>query len=278
MPKLLAAVVAGVLACSMPSVVVAETDEATAEALMRDSGIWKELGEVSGQVHASLARALAEGQQQHETAILARMETAVDQAYAPERLRTSAKEIILQEMEEAHLPAIREWYESDIGTTIANIEDSAPADKESRVKLTETGAALLKDTLPSRRALLETILTASRAVEVTSRITINSTVAALRAVARANPEAPIPSEQKLRSQLDEARSRIEQALSVEFLQVCASMYAEVPDTKLREYGKFLDSPAGQHLSTTLANAIDAALRDGAKRLGREIVPSKGLAA
>lgn len=278
MPKLLAALLAGVLACSMPSVVLAETDEATAEALMRDSGIWKELGEVSAQVHASLARALAEGSQQQEAAVLARMERAVDQAYAPERLRTSAREVLLQEMDQSHVPAIRQWYESDIGTTIANIEDSAPADKEARTKLTETGAALLKDTLPSRRALLETILSASRAVEVTSRITINSTVAALRAVARANPEAPIPSEQKLRSSLDEARSRIEQALSIEFLQVCASMYAEVPDANLREYGKFLDSPAGQHLSAALGNAVDAALSDGAKRLGREIVPSKGMAA
>jgi hypothetical protein len=278
MTKLLAAVLAGALACTMPSVALAETDEATAEALMRDSGIWKELGLVSPQVHGSLARALAADNQDRETSVLERMEMAVDAAYAPQRLRRTALEVVMQETDETHLPAIREWFASEIGTKIANIEDAAPADKDQRNQMTEKGASLLKATLPSRRALLQNILNASRAVEITSVITINSTVAALRAVADANPEAPIPSEEKLRSELDNSRERIEQALNVEFLQVCAGMYAEIPDAKLREYGAFLDSPAGQHLSVVLGNAIDASLRSGAKRLGREISPAKGLAA
>jgi hypothetical protein len=278
MMKMLAAILAGVVVCTTPPASIAATDEATAEALMRDSGIWKELGSVSAQVHASLARALADGNQDRDAAILKRMEGAVDAAYAPQRLRTSALEVLASEANPMYLPAINKWFASETGTSIANIEDSAPAGKEERVQLTEKGAALLEQTLPSRRALLETILTASRAVEVTSKITINSTVAALRAVANANPDAPIPSEEKLLSELDAARPRIEAALSAEFLQVCASMYAEVPNDRLRDYGQFLDSPAGRHLSEVLAVAIDIALSDAAKRLGSDLVPSKGMAA
>lgn len=278
MTKLLAALCVSITVCSVPPHALAVTDEATAEALMRDSGIWKELGQVAAQVHSSVARALADGNANREASVLARMESAVDAAYAPQRLRTSALGVVVQDMDETHLPAIRDWYASRTGTTIANIEDKAPADRESRTKLTEAGATLLETILPSRRAILRSILSASRAVEITSQLTINSTVAALRAVVTANPEAPLPSEEKLLGELDAARSRIEEALSTEFLQVCASMYAEVSDEELRAYGDFLESPAGRHLTVVLANAIDAALSGGAKRLGREMVPSKGLAA
>jgi hypothetical protein len=276
MMKLLAAVVAGVVACAMPHAALAGTDEATAEALMRDSGIWKELGDVASQVHASVTRALTDGNEAREARVLERMETAVDAAYAAQRLRMSARDVIIEDMDETHLPAIRDWYAGKTGVAIANIEDAAPADKESRTKLTEKGAALLAEILPSRRALLQTILASSRAVEITSQLTINSTVAALRAVATANPEAPLPSEEKLLSELDAARPRIEQALTTEFLQVCASMYVDVSDSQLREYNEFLDSPAGRHLTVVLANAVDAALTGGAKRLGRDIIPAKGV--
>lgn len=125
--------------------------------------------------------------------------------------------------------------------------------------------------------MLDAIVSASRSAEFWATISIHSTLAVMGGIARANPGQPMPPESELSSQLQAARPAMEQALSTNFLETYASVYKKVPDARLEQYVKVLTSPAGRHLTDVAGKAIEAAMVDGAKRFGRDLLPGGGQA-
>ncbi len=176
-------------------------------------------------------------------------------------------------MGEQHVAALQQWFASTDGKAITKAEIAASGTHEGLQKLKKDGIVLLEKMSKSRRDLLDAILVASRSAEVTTTITIRSSLAVLAALHRSNPELPLPTESELRPALESGRARMEQALYPGFVEMYASIYQGITDAQLQRYADLLVSPAGQHFNDVLAKAVEAAVVDGASRLGRDILPA-----
>lgn len=248
----------------------AETNAATAEALMRESGLWQQLNGVAPQVRAGLANALAQRGKESGSDEMAHLAGAVDAAYAPERLRTIAQAVIAKGTNPKHVPSLHAWYRSPTGIAITRQEEAASNDQRDPTTIVQEGAALLAKLPESRRALLARIVKITRSAEATTNITINTAIAIQLGLASASPGTPLPSPQELRTVLEAQRPQMQEAFTSMSLAMFATMYAPLSDSALSRYVAFLSSTAGKHFTELGLRALDTALIDAAGELGRGI--------
>jgi len=248
----------------------AETDAGTAEALMRESGLWQQLNGVAPQVRAGLANALEQQGKESDADALEHLSGAVDAAYAPARLRTIAQAVIAKGINPKHVPFLRAWYRSPTGIAITKQEEAASNDPRDPTTIVQEGAALLTKLPESRRTLLNKIVKITRSAEATTNITINTAIAIQLGLASASPGTPLPSPQELRTILEAQRPQMQGAFATMSLAMFATMYASLPDSALSKYVAFLSSTAGKHFTELGLRALDTALIDAAGELGRGI--------
>ncbi|HXC49758.1 MAG TPA: hypothetical protein VN634_02630 [Candidatus Limnocylindrales bacterium] len=189
--RLVLAVIPAVVAATF-ALSLASTDPKTAEELMRESGLWQDLGEVADEVRSGLHGFIEQSPKKPERSEIARLEHLIDTAFSSERLRSVARDVVEKQTNEQHVAALREWFASPDGKAVTKAEIAAPGTREGIEKLKKEGIVLLEKMPKTRRDLLDAILAASRSAEVTTNITIRSSLAVLAALHRSNPDLPLP--------------------------------------------------------------------------------------
>jgi hypothetical protein len=246
----------------------AQTDRATAETLMRKSGLWKQFESVAPQMRSGIASAFSQGKP--AAAELDRIGRISDAAFAVQRLRSVAQDVIVKGTKPAHVPALLAWYGSPSGIALTKLEEAASADQRDPMVAMREDMALLSTLRPSRQAKLSEIAEVTRSAEALTNMTINTTIAVQLGVASALPGGPAISAAEMRRAMEAQRPEMLKAYAGLATAIFARTYADVPDQELTKYITFLKSAAGRHFMDIGVRALDAALVDAALELGRNI--------
>lgn len=253
----------------------AQTNAATAEALMRKSGLWGQLEHVAPQVRSGLVDALSRKGSGMEPAELARLARSVDAAYGAARLRASARAVIARDTRRGDVPALLAWFGSPVGIAITRQEEIASADERSPEELVAEGLELFGSLPEARQAMIHELVDVTRSAESLTSMTINTTLAIQAGVAGASPDSDTgPGAAELRQVLEARREQMNRAFATVALAAAALTYTEVNDADLTRYLTFLKSRAGSHFTDVSMRALDAALQRAAGELGRAIPAAK----
>ncbi len=249
----------------------AQTSTATAEALMRKSGLWGQLEHVAPQVRSGLVEALSRKGSGMEPAEVARLARSVDAAYGAARLRASARAVIARDTRRADVPELLAWFGSPVGIAITRREEIASADDRSPEELVAEGLELFGSLPEARQVTIRELVDVTRSAESLTSMTINTTLAIQAGVAGASPGADSgPGAAELRRVLEGQREQMNRAFATVALAAAAITYGEVGDSDLTRYLGFLKSRAGAHFTDVGMRALDAALQRAAGELGRAI--------
>lgn len=246
-------------------------DAATAEQLMKKSGLWLQLDGIAPSVKAGFSAAVRSAQGAVSEAEQARLAQAVDESYAATRLRGVAQGVFVRELEPRHLAVLNRWYDSALGRRITQVEEAASADTTEPAAVMQAGNELLEAMPSQRRALLRGILEATKGAELLADITINTALATQRGLASVlPPPAGSPSPQELRQSIEAQRAQMEENFGVFLMAAMARVYAGTDTPALSQYLDFLRGDAGRHFNGVAGRALDAALTDASAELGRRL--------
>ena len=256
-------------ALSVAVLAQAQVAPAVTEGLLRQSGIWEQVGSIGEQAEAGLPQILAQTGVKPSEAEIARLTQAIRASYAPARLRETLLKVVSGKLEARHVSELRRWYDAPLGQSITRIEERASADPGDYEAGLREGYALLEKMQPTRRQLLEELLRQTRAAEIMAQITINTSLASLSGVASVTSQVKI-SPSQLKTLLEAQRPQLIQSYAAVFLTSFARIYAVLPTEALQQYVKFLSSSAGHHFNAVCNEALDAALTGAASDLGRRL--------
>lgn len=243
----------------------AQVPAATAEALMRKSGVWAQLADVGVQVKAGMAQSTAHTPLTPQE--LKRLEQVADEAFAAPRLRASFAQALSDRISVAQGADALKWYSSPTGQLITRLEEASSADFDDLGSVLSEGNKALAQASPRRQSLLAQTVKASRAVEGMVSLQINSTLAILQGVANATPDASAPSGADLRRSLEAQRPQMEASALGVMLSMFALTYQPASDQALERYLKFLSSRSGVAVSVAMMEALDRCLSSAAEQLG-----------
>ena len=254
---------------------LAQTDPATAERLLRRSGLWTQLEHIGPQVRQGLAEAAAQGGGALSAEQLERLRAAAESAYDTTRQRSVALRTTARELQPQHLPALTAWYESSTGAAMTRLEERSAADRRGTEAVVEEGRARLAAMSPERRALIERFMQASRVVDTTLSMTLNTVAGVRQGLAGVMPPGAGPSEADTRAMLAEQLPKLKPVFEQMLLAASAVAYADAADGQLEAYVAFLRTPAGEHLSDVMQRVLDAVFLDAATELGSRLAPPRG---
>jgi hypothetical protein len=254
---------------------LAQVDAASAERLLRRSGLWAQLDAVAPQVLQGLAEAAAQGGRPPPPAEAERLAAAARAAYAGERLRSIALRQVAQELAPQHLAALMAWYASPTGVLMTRLEERSAADPRSSDVVQAEGQARWQALPPERQGQIDALLQAGGSIDSALSITLNTIAGVRQGLASVMPPGEGPTPEATRALLAEQLPRLRPAFEQLLRAASALAYTDASDAQLAEYLGFLRSPAGQHLSDLVLRVLDAAFLDGATELGRRLAPPAG---
>lgn len=263
------------MALLAPGRALAQVDPATAERLLRKSGLWAQLDGVAAQVRQGLVEAAAQGGRAPEPADAERLAAAASAAYAADRLRSVALRGVAQSLDPRQLKALFAWFDAPTGVRMTRLEEAAAADPRNSEAVIADGQARLQAMPAERQARLEALLQASGAIDATVSMTLNTVAGVRQGLASMLPPGEGPSPEATRALLAQQLPQLRPAFEQMLRPVMAAIYAEATDAQLADYAAFLRSPAGQHLNDLLLRVMDEAFLDAATELGRRLVPAAG---
>lgn len=252
----------------------AQIDAGTAESLMRSSGLWQQLEPLAPQVRNEFLAALEKAGARPSPGEAQRLGQVITSAYAADRLRASALGVFKSELNAQHVPALKQWYASRVGKTIAGMEEAASADASEPQAVMEKGAALLGAATAQRRAALEELVTVSRVAEALVQITIDTAVAAQRGALSLNPEASVSALDNFKAEMQAQRPQWLAAFASLAIAGYAKDYDALPTDELVQYVEFLKTPAGQHFTDVGLKAYSTAMVAASTDMGRGLPGTK----
>jgi hypothetical protein len=239
------------------------------DVLMIQSGLHKQIGEFEPSVQAGISQPQA-GRKPLDESAMRNLRRAVAIGYAPDRMRATVRQYIVRELPPREIDEVLAWLASDTGKRITAIEEKASEPAEA-LKMMEGGRKVLEGIDAPRRALIERMLTATRAADFNASVMINTTVAVLRGIELAAPDAPESSEaDKLIARLRERRPEIVAAMKGDAAAGFAYLYAPLSDAEVEQYVRFAESDAGTKYHDVTGRAIEIALTEGAQEMGRQL--------
>ena len=251
----------------------ARTDAATAEALMRKSGMWEQLADVAPEVLAGTLAGMAPSGIRPSEAEVARLSRAVDAAFSVHRLRSACLGAVSRDLDIGRVAALNRWYDRPVGRTITKLEEALSRRGDQQAIL-EQGAALLGRMADSRRRALDEIVLATRSAELMTELTISTFIATQQGIASISPSSARPSASEMKARLDAQRQQLIRTFSALSLAGYAVAFSAVPTADLAAYVDFLKSEAGRHFRAVATRAYSAAMIDAATQFGRALPGSR----
>jgi hypothetical protein len=248
----------------------AQIDEAAAEQLMRQSGLWEQLGATAAGARAGIETAARHRLTALTEDELQRLLKATDAAFAPQTLRAAVRKALAERVPAAHLAPLQAWLETELGRRITALEVAAARPERDSERAIRAGIARLDAAPEARRKLIEQLVEASRAAESITSMTINVAVAVQRGMASVKPEGPVAPVATLRESFEAQRAQMLQAYGGMSQALFAEMYQALSDAELASYLEFLRSAAGRRFLEATMQAMEHALVEAAERLGTRL--------
>jgi hypothetical protein len=248
----------------------AQTDPATAERLLRKSGLWAQFEGIAVQVRQGLVEGAQQSGREFSAADAERLQAAASVAYAAERLRSSALRTVAAELETPHLRALLSWYDSATGVLLTRLEERASTDNRPTEALMADGLARLQAMSAERRAHIDALIEAAGSVDAALSMTLNTVAGVRQGLASVLPPGEGPTPEATRALLAEQLPQLRPAYAQLVLAATAVAYGDAVDAQLAAYVDFLRSAPGRHVSVLMQRAIDAAFLDAGSELGRRL--------
>ena len=251
-----------------------QTDQATAVAFMRSTGLWDRLG---GPIGEAVQDELARNSRGLTLTQIERLSKRAKESYAPDRLRAVAAAVIVEGGEDRHLSAALAWEATPLGAVITKLGKEEIADKRASAIRMAEGIAVLARSSETRRGLLGRLLKVSNAVDSVVSLAMNTIVAIQIGAVCATSCTQVPSDEAIRKIKNRHRSELREALGPMTLGFVAAVYAPLSDADMSEFIAFLETPAGQHVNDLEMKAYEAAFVDASLQFGRTVPGTKDAA-
>lgn len=262
--RILATALVGLLATGAQ----AQTDAATAEKLVRQSGLWEQVGEIARTMPGYFLQGVSQAPQRLSAAEMSRLKARADHVFSADRMQATVVQAVARSMQERYTQPVLSWYETAGARAIRQAEllstteqsTLSPEDHDS------LGRKVLARQTPERRKLLTELVEVTDAAEQMVQITESSLMAVQEGLALASPDQPMPNPQALRQQFKAGRPEMLKQFREMMLGSFAMTYAELPDQTLREYLVYCKSPAGSAFNALGMRAVEQALADSLRAL------------
>ncbi len=241
--------------------------------LMRKSGLWEQVGQIQAQVRRSAeenrAAEKARGNAPLDDAQYERYTSAMQQAYAPERMRMLVKKGMAEALSIEDEREVLAWLSSDLGARITRLEEKS-GELEEMTMARREGPAYLETVPPERMAMFAKLADAIRMGESGASMLINTTLAAAYGAALTLPGGDEGAVDALRERLESQRSQLAEVIGRQAVEMFAYIYRSLSDEALGRYVAFTETPAGRryHLATT--RALDRAFAQASLEIGRSL--------
>lgn len=238
----------------------AQTDAATAERLVRESGLWDQIGAMATAFPSAMMQGVEQARKRPSEAETARMRQRAEQAFAADRLQQRSTQVVADGMQPQHIARVLGWYASSAGQAVRTAEVATIAQQASVPPevLTRMGSELWSQMPPTRRQLLQGLIASMHVAEAMLQITENSMLAMQRGLALADPELPLPSAEQMRKGFLAQRPAMLKTFNEMAQSSMALTYQKVPDRVLKDYLTYCKSPAGRHFNDLGLQAFDQA--------------------
>jgi hypothetical protein len=259
------------LVLSVPA--VAQVDEATAERVMKSSGLWEQLAELGPQLKAGFRQAAGQpGLPPDAPPIIERLASVTDEAFNAVSVRLAARRELAARLDPAHLPALQRWLDSDLGRRVTALEVSSSAAKADTQERQRQGQALFDAASPARQKLVEDFLDAARNAETGASAMVNLLLAMQTGMARALGRTDLPPMEELRRRAQPQFEAMALQMRPVMRALGAELYAPLSDADFGAYVAMLQSPAGRNLTEAAIAALDRVMLESAEELGRLAAP------
>ena len=248
----------------------ADIDRASAELLVRQSGLWEQLDSVAPQIEAGMRQAMTRARVAPADSEQARIARVIRSAYAADRLRALSAGVIASRVQAEHLDALRAWFDSPLGATVTRAEVTTFRGDRNADAARKEGFRLLAPMPLQRRQLLQDLLDATHAAESMVQVAISTALAVHLGAASATQAGPLPSEARARAVLEAQRPQMLKSFTALTLASFARAYDGLPEDDLRAYIAFVRSPAGADFNDASLHALQAALTDAATQMGQRL--------
>jgi len=258
-----------VLVLSFAAFARAGIDAGVAEDLMHLSGLWQVIDSLPKQIDSGFRAGLSSGEDAPDAETAERIYQAVGKAYSAERLRTAVRDRLSEALEPAAAASLLAWYRSETGLRVTRLELVSLDDERDIATLLEANEPLLQALAPARRTLLERALAATRAAELAADLIVNTTLGLAQGqrLAHGRP-ADAATRSALRAQLEQQRPALIASFTRLSLAMSVDAYRSLPDRELGAYVAFLETSAARRYHEAGISALNAALFDAARLLGR----------
>ena len=252
----------------------AEVPRATAEQVVRESGLAAQLQQMPQAVDSSLGETSRAMGLPPETA--AGMRRAAQPVFQPQRLQRTVVLVVSRELDAARVQDALRWYRSPDGRRVGALENAAVAAQSADLQawLAEGNRAYAAAPA-ARRELLAAAEQASRAAELTADLQIGTAVAMLQGFTAVAP--PQAAAGLRRSQQELLRQRPQTVAAARGLSLAAftATYAPLSDAELGRYVDFLKSPAARHTHDVLLRAFGSAMSEAGEEFGHALAAAFG---
>ncbi len=244
-------------------------DSGVSEDLMHLSGLWQVIDSLPKQIDSGFREGLSSGAETLDAETTEQIYQAVGKAYSAERLRATVRDRLSEALEPAAAARLLAWYRSEAGLRVTRLELVSLDDERDIATLLEANEPLLQALSPARRTLLQRAIAATRAAELAADLIVNTTLGLEqgRRLAQGLP-ADAAARSALHAQLEQQRPALIASFTRLSLAMSVEAYHSLPDRELADYVAFLETSAARRYHEVSISALNAALFDAARLLGR----------
>jgi len=248
----------------------AQIDAATAETLVKRSGLWEAMASLGPQVRAGMLQSLAQSPRPPSAEAQERIGRVIDAAFAPGPLRAACIAVVAAETPASAVAPLQAWLQSALGQRLTEVEVAASRSTEPPETATRAGAAAYQAATPARQALIDDHVRTTRAPDLMHEAMVATALAVARGVAAANPELPRPSLAELEGFLRGQKAQAMPGMTMFMTAGTARTYASVPDAEMAEYLMFLKTDAAQQFNDAAAKGLIRAISEAGEAMGRNL--------
>jgi hypothetical protein len=241
-----------------------------AEQLLRKSGTWVQLADIGLQVRAGTEQAGVMAGQALSADVQERLGNAAEAAYAPARLRELMLAAVAADLSPADAVPLLAWYNSPLGKKIVALEEVPFDPNVDPATLLQAKTQAYAQASRVRQAALKRLSTVIHAAEFNANITVGVMLGVQQGFMGALPDEPGPSLAERRASIESLLPQLVKMMEMPLLATYARMYRSLGDAEFTKYINFLSSPAGQRFNTLLMQAMDKAMTECARDLGRQL--------
>jgi hypothetical protein len=204
----------------------------------------------------------------------ARLLSAIDQSFSPDRMRAAVAKEITSGLTAAEETQVLAWLSADLGARFTRIEEKTGEPAEA-ARIEKGAEQFYRRVGPERRKLCERMSAALEAGETNATLFINVTTAVLYGIAISEPSGDEAIVATVRKKLEAQRPEMVAEMSKHATWSFAFTYQDVGDDDLEAYVNFLETPAARHFNKLSFKGITEGFQHGALDLGRALGKEAG---